>query len=89
MPDYTIEVYKQDRRLRRGQRLLVKQDHTDGDLEVLKSQYLAQYPDSKGYTVSFHETWVTSYNSQTGLPIRERYDRPYHCSPRSEAYHCT
>jgi hypothetical protein len=81
---YTLEVYKSDRRIKEGQRLIEKrdfepvtQDYINSVVEVLKF---------RGFIVEVHETFVTKRNLMGGREFTERYDTPYFCSPSSEAY---
>ena len=81
---YTLEVYKSDRRIKEGQRLIEKrdfepvtQDYINSVVEVLKF---------RGFIVEVHETFVTRTNLMGGKEYQERYDTPRFCSPSSEAY---
>jgi hypothetical protein len=81
---YTLEIYKKDRRIREGQRLVEKkdfcpvtQDYINSVVEVLKF---------RGFIVEVHETFVTKRNLMGGREFTERYDTPYFCSPSSESY---
>lgn len=80
--DYTVELYKLDRRTKEGRKLSYKTDHTD----VTLSQLERMYPVRKGYVREIHETYVTRRNALTGKEFQERYDTPYFCSPSSESY---
>jgi hypothetical protein len=81
---YTVEVYKADRRIKAGRRLVEKrdfepvtQDYINSVVEVLKF---------RGFIVEVHETFVTKRNLMGGREFTERYDTPYFCSPSSESY---
>ena len=81
--DYTVEVYKLDKRMKAGKKLSYKQDYEGVTLEQMKRMY----PDNRaGYSVELHETWVTKRNLMGGAEFKERYDTPYFCSPASESY---
>jgi hypothetical protein len=80
--EYTVEVYKLDKRYKDGQRLSFKQDYEGVPLDVLEKMH----PRGKGRIVMIHETYVTKKNLMGGGLFRERYDTPYFCSPASEAY---
>ena len=82
---YTVEVYKTDRRTKLGERLVHKKDH-ELDLNELQHVYRTLYRKGDGYRVVIQETYVTRKNYLTGVEFEERYDTPYHASPRSEAY---
>lgn len=80
--DYTVELYKLDRRQKNGRVLVSKTDFESidlGDLETL-------VPVGPGYTCEIHETYVTRKNAMTGQEFRERYDTPWFCSPSSESF---
>jgi hypothetical protein len=83
---YTVEVYKKDRRVKAGERLDRKVDHTTADRAAIAEVYAVKYPASKGYRWEIHETYVTRRSLMGGAEFRERYDTPYHCSPSSETY---
>ena len=80
--DYTVEIWKLDRRYKEGKRIYRKIDYTDMALDVLEKIH----PRRPGYIVLIHETWVLRKNMITDCWFRERYDTPYHCSPSSESY---
>jgi hypothetical protein len=83
---YTVEVYKQDRRCKSGERMVRKCDHTTADRAALEHVYKHTYFPSHGYRFEIHETWVTRQSAMDGTQFQERYDTPYACSPRSETY---
>jgi len=80
---YTLEVYKRDRRLKSGERLVEKED-----LEVTRSdaQGIQEAYELQGYRVEIFETWVTRENFLSGREYQERYDTPRSCSPATELY---
>lgn len=80
--DYTVEVYKIDRRTKEGMVLSYKTDYTDVTLEQMERMY----PRRPRYIVQIHETYVTRRNAMTGQEFQERYDTPWSCSPASETY---
>jgi hypothetical protein len=80
--EYTVEVYKLDKRYKEGQRLTFKQDYTGMSLDVLEKIH----PRGPGRIVLIHETYVTKHNLMGGAEFRERYDTPHFCSPASESY---
>jgi hypothetical protein len=83
---YTVEVYKRDRRVRAGERLDRKVDHSTCDRAAIEAVYAEKYPAAKGYRYEIHETYVTRVNMMGGASYQERYDTPRYCSPSSEAY---
>lgn len=82
---YTVEVYKQDRRTKKGERLVHKKDH-ELELTDLQHVYRTLYRQHLGYRVVIQETYVTRKNLINGQEFQERYDTPYYCSPSSESY---
>lgn len=84
MKEYTLEIYKSDRRTKEGRRLVAKQD-----FEPVTKDYINAVIDGKrklGFIVEVFETYVTKKNLMTGKEFQERYDTPYFCSPSSESY---
>ncbi len=80
--EWTVELYKIDRRCKEGIKLESKTDYTDrtyAELELL-------YPRRPRYIVKIVETYVLRKNLMGGAEFRERYDTPYYCSPASESY---
>ena len=82
---YTVEVYKADGRTRSGERLVLKEDFNTSR-RALAGNLARVYPESRGYRVEIHETYVTRTNAHTGREYRERYDTPRSCSPASDLY---
>jgi hypothetical protein len=83
---YTVELYKADKRVKKGERLVQKIDHSTADRSAIVEVYSEKYPAAKGYRFEIHETWVTKQNLMGGGEFRERYDTPHYCSPASESY---
>ena len=80
--EYTVELYKLDKRYKEGRVLSMKVDLENVTLDQVERMY----PVRKGYVREIHETYVTRKNLMGGKEFRERYDTPYFCSPSSEAY---
>jgi hypothetical protein len=84
MIEYTLEIYKTDKRTKEGKRLVAKQDFAP-----TTKDYIALVAESKrklGFIVEVFETYVTRKNLMAGKEFQERYDTPYFCSPSSESY---
>lgn len=86
---YTVEIYKQDRRSKSGERLVLKQDYDTDNLSVLEHSVKHTWLKSGGYRYEIHETFVTRKNLMSGTEFRERYDTPWSASPASETYWST
>ena len=84
--EYTVEVFKQDARKKAGERLFAKVDLESADRMVLEFRCALDYPESKGFRYTIHETYVTRRNLMDGKEFTERYDTPVYCSPSSESY---
>ena len=82
--DFTLEVYKADKRKKTGSRLVTVEDINVADITVAESYGAATY--GPKCTVKVFETYVTRVNCMTREEFEERYDTPYYCSPSSETY---
>ena len=83
---YTVEIYKTDRRVKAGERLLSKSDYATDNLSMLEHTVKHSVRASKGERYEIHATMVTKKNLLSGAEFQERYDTPYYCSPSSETY---
>jgi len=83
MKEYTLEIYKTDKRTKEGRRLVEVRDFTATDAGI---KTLADNIRENGFVVEVFATFVTTRNLMTGKEFQERYDTPYHCSPRSESF---
>jgi hypothetical protein len=84
MREYTLELYKADKRVKAGKRLVSKEDFAP-----VTKDYIETVADRKrklGFIVEVFETYVTRKNLMAGKEFQERYDTPYFCSPSSESY---
>ena len=82
--EYTLEIYKIDRRTKEGRRLYAKQEFAP-----VTEAYINAVADAKrklGFVVEVFETWIEKKNLMTGKVFLEKYDTPYFCSPSSESY---
>lgn len=84
MIEYTLEIYKADKRTKEGKRLVTKQDFAPVTKDYI--QAVAEDKRKLGFIVKVFETYVTRKNLVTGREFQERYDTPYFCSPSSESY---
>ena len=84
LTEYTLELYKADKRTKEGRRLVAVQD-----FDAVTKDYIDAVVQGKqklGFIVDLHETYVTRNNLMGGREYQERYDTPRYCSPSSEAY---
>ena len=84
MKEYTLEIYKSDKRTKEGRRLVAKEDFAP-----TTEAYINAVADGKrklGFIVEVFETYVTKTNLMGGKEFQERYDTPHFCSPSSESY---
>jgi hypothetical protein len=83
---YTVEIYKADKRVKVGERLVSKKDYDTDNRSMLEHTVKHTYRASQGFRYEIHETYVTRTNMMGGAEYQERYDTPRYCSPSSEAY---
>jgi len=83
---YTVEIYKLDKRTKKGERLVSKKDYEVTEQSMLEHTIKHTYRASQGYRYEIHETFVTKTNLMGGKEFTERYDTPHFCSPASESY---
>ena len=81
---YTLEVYKKDRRIKAGRRLVEKHDYAPVTRDYIDT--LVEKLTVPGIIIELHETFVTKTNLMGGKEFTERYDTPHFCSPSSESY---
>ena len=81
---YTLEVFKADRRIKGGYRLVEKRDFEPVTKDYINT--VAERLMESGHLVKIFETFVTKTNLMGGREFTERYDTPHFCSPASESY---
>ena len=84
LKEYTLEIYKVDRRTKEGRRLYAKQEFAPSTVACIST--VAESKRKLGFIVEIFETWVTKKNMMSGKEFKEKYDTPYYCSPSSESY---
>ena len=82
--EYTLEIYKADKRTKKGVRLVEKRDFAPVTKNYINS--IANQWNELGFIVNVFETYVTKTNMMGGKEFKERYDTPHYCSPASESY---
>ena len=84
MTEYTLELYKTDRRTKEGRRLVEVKDVAESTRAHIES--IADSLRKLDFIVEVFETYVTKTNMMSGKEFQERYDTPYYCSTSSETY---
>ena len=84
LTEYTLELYKADRRTKEGRRLVAKEDFAPCTRAYIKA--VIESKTKLGFIVEARETWVTKRNMMSGKTYQERYDTPHVCSPSNETY---
>ena len=84
LKEYTLELYKTDKRTKEGVRLIEKRDFAPVTKNYINS--IANQWNELGFIVNVFETYVTKTNMMGGKEFKERYDTPHYCSPASESY---
>jgi hypothetical protein len=82
--EYTLEIYKADKRVKEGKRLVAKQDFAPSTKDYINT--VAESKRKLGFIVEVFETFVIRKNLMSGKSFQERYDTPYFCSASSESY---
>ena len=83
--EYTIEIYKADKRRKVGKRLL---DRVEVDANFKGAEAVAIEKTRKDVKLSYeiHETYREVRNIMSGKIVKEHYLTPYSCSVGSETY---
>ena len=81
---YTVEIYRADRRVTEGRRLVEKRDFEPVTRDYIDT--VIEKLSAKNTVIELHETFVTRVNMMGGAEYQERYDTPRFCSPSSESY---
>lgn len=84
LTEYTLELYKADRRTKEGRRLVAKEDFAPCTRAYIKA--VIESKTKLGFIVEASETWVTKRNMMSGTTYQERYDTPHSCSPSNETF---
>jgi hypothetical protein len=87
--DYTMYIYKADKRTKSGERLFSTTVWTDRTAEAMRrecNELYDLYPATKGWRFEYHPTQVTVKNLMTGKDVEIDRDTPWSCNPASETY---
>ena len=88
--NYTMYIYKTDRRTKTGERLYSTTVWNDRTVETMENEVRglrAQlYPTLAGFRIEFVPTMKTVVNLMSGVEIQIPHDTPRSCDPSSELY---
>ncbi len=87
--DYTMYIYKRDRRCKEGERLVSTTVWTSRDEAGMRrecSELSGLYPAQQGYRFEYFPTMKTVKNLMTGQDVQIDRDTPWCCNPASETY---
>jgi len=88
--DWTVAVYKADKRCKAGERFVAKYPFSGMDREAVERELrelTAQlYPKKDGWRFDVQERYVTVKNLMTGKDVQIEADTPWCCNPASETY---
>ena len=82
--EYTLEIYKTDKRTKEGRKLVAKEDFAPSTIDYISA--VAENKRKLGFIVEVFETYVVRKNIMTGKEYQERYDTPWFATPSSETY---
>ncbi len=88
--DWTVAVYKTDRRCKAGERFIAKypfsgmtRETVERELKELSAQL---YPQKDGWRFDVQERYMTVRSLMTGKEVQIEADTPWCCNPASESY---
>ena len=87
--DFTMYIYKADKRTKSGERLVSTTVWTARDEAGMKRECAELFPTNPakfGYRFEYFPTMVTVKNLMTGKDIQIDRDTPWSCNPASESY---
>lgn len=87
--DYTMYIYKADKRTKSGERLVsttVWRDRTAQAMDNEVRGLALPYPAQQGYRFEYVPTMKTVRNLMSGVDIQIPHDTPRSCDPSSELY---
>lgn len=88
--DWTVAVYKIDRRCKAGERFVAKYPFTGMDRETVERELreltVQLYPKKDGWRFDVQERYITVKSFMTGQDVQIEADTPWCCNPASESY---
>ena len=86
--DYTLYMYKTDRRTKYGERAVLTRvftNETEAEMQRIVAGLYSKFS-SKQYRIEYHPTLITVKNLMTGKDVQIDRDTPWCCNPASETY---
>ncbi len=87
--NWTMYIYKRDRRTRSGERLFSTTVWLGRDAAAMKrecNELYALYPATGGWRMEYFPATKTVKNLMSGQDVEIAYDTPRSCDPSSELY---
>jgi hypothetical protein len=87
--DYTMYIYKSDKRTKTGERLFSTTVWAGRDAAGMRrecNELYDLYPATQGWRFEYFPTMKTVKNLMTGADIQIDRDTPWACNPASETY---
>jgi hypothetical protein len=90
--NYTMYIYKADRRCKTGERLFSTTVWPNRDEATIRrecNELYDLYPATKGWRFEYHPTTITVKSYMTGEDVQIDRDTPWSCNPASESFWST
>jgi hypothetical protein len=87
--DYTLYIYKADKRCKTGERLFsttVWTNRDDNGMRREVAELFDLYNPNKGWRFEWFPAYKTVKNLMTGKDVQIDRDTPWSCNPASESY---
>jgi hypothetical protein len=87
--DYTMHIYKADRRCKTGVRPVSRTiwtDRTEAGMQRECAELSNLYPATQGYRFDYYPSMKTVKNLMSGKDVQIDADTPWCCNPASETY---
>lgn len=88
--DWTVAVYKADKRCKAGERFVAKYPFSGMDRATVERELQALtaqlYPAKSGWRFDVQERYMTVKSLMTGKDVQIPADTPWCCNPASETY---
>jgi len=86
--DYTLYMYKLDRRTKSGERAVLTRvftNQTEAEMQDMVTGLYKNFP-APGHRIEAHPTKMTVKSLMTGQDVEIDRDTPWCCNPASETY---